>query len=141
MPLMPLPTSAAALVQVEHLLGRLAHLEQQVDATEDLVNIDLDSRRNMLVALDLLVTSITLMLTLVTAVAGVFGMNLKSGLEDADGAFTGVTVVSFLLGAVVCACFMAYVWLKGLLYVPDMGYVNRLSGGQVEGGLGGGKEY
>jgi hypothetical protein len=45
-------------------------VEHQVNATEDLVNIDLDSRRNHIVALGLVVTSFTLMLTLVTAVTG-----------------------------------------------------------------------
>ncbi len=121
-------------------MGRLGHLEQQVDATEDLVNIDLDSRRNQLVALDLLVTSITLMFSLVTAVAGVFGMNLKNSWEDSNGAFLGVTVLSFLLGAIVLCCFLGYVWVKGLMYVPDLGYVNRLSAGQGDGGSKSSKE-
>ncbi len=77
---------------MEHLIGRLAHMEQQVNATEDLVNIDLDSRRNHIVALDLAVTSVTLMFTLVTAVTGVFGMNLMNGWEQRPGAFEAVAV-------------------------------------------------
>lgn len=46
--------------------------------TEDLIALDLDHRRNELVALNLVVNCIMLMFALVSAVTGAFGMNLNT---------------------------------------------------------------
>jgi hypothetical protein len=45
-------------------------------------------------------------------------------------------VTSFLVGATVCCGFLAVVWQKGLVYVPEVGQVSRTLGGG-EGGNGG----
>ena len=50
----------------------------QVTDTEDLIALDLDHRRNELVALNLVVNCIMLMFALVSAVTGAFGMNLAT---------------------------------------------------------------
>jgi hypothetical protein len=42
-------------------------------------------------------------------------------------------VTSFLVGALVCAGFLAFVWLKGLVNIPDVGRVDRQLGGGGEG--------
>jgi hypothetical protein len=51
---------------------------EQVTDTEDLIALDLDHRRNELVALNLVVNCIMLMFALVSAVTGAFGMNLAT---------------------------------------------------------------
>lgn len=49
-------TSFSLFPQVEFLLSGLFQLKERIDDTEDLINIELDHRRNELVSLDLLVT-------------------------------------------------------------------------------------
>lgn len=46
--------------------------------TEDLISLDLDHRRNELVALNLVVNCIMLMFALVSAVTSAFGMNFNT---------------------------------------------------------------
>ncbi|EFJ52373.1 hypothetical protein VOLCADRAFT_55719 [Volvox carteri f. nagariensis] len=105
-------------VQAEALLGRLEALTERIDDTEDLVNIDLDNRRNQIVGIDLVVTSITLMFTFVTSVAGIFGMNMRNTMEDSVVAFYVTTVASFLGGLLMCAAFLGYVVQRRLLMLP-----------------------
>lgn len=59
-------------------------MDERIEDNQALVNMDLDQRRNELVALNLVVVVLTLGLTIITMVAGVFGMNLRSGIEDSQ---------------------------------------------------------
>lgn len=108
-------------------MGRLDQLGERIDDTEDLVNIDLDNRRNQIVAIDLVVTSVTLMFTFVTSVSGIFGMNLRNSWEERHDAFVSVTVGAFLLGAAIFLAFMMYVRVKRLMFIPDPNAVLRIA--------------
>lgn len=70
-------------------------------------------------AIDLVVTSVTLMFTFVTSVSGIFGMNLRNSFEDSLPAFVLVTVGSFLIGALIFLGFMLFVRLRRLMFIPD----------------------
>ncbi|DBA74097.1 TPA: hypothetical protein ACH3X1_010905 [Trebouxia sp. C0004] len=63
-------------MQVDSVLSRLTALKERIEGTEALIEIDLDHRRNELVAFDLVLTMVTLSFTLVGALAGLMGMNL-----------------------------------------------------------------
>ena len=54
---------------------------------EDFVNIELDSQRNQLIKLELVLTTATLFMTMYGVVASVFGMNVRNGVEDSKGTF------------------------------------------------------
>ena len=56
-------------------------LNEYIKDTEDLVNIKLDQHRNQLITTDLILTALTCALAIITTVAGIFGMNLNSGLS------------------------------------------------------------
>ena len=45
------------------------------------MNIKLDQHRNQLITTDLILTALTCALAIITTVAGIFGMNLDSGLQ------------------------------------------------------------
>jgi magnesium transporter len=105
--------------QVEFLDSRMLQLKERIDDTEDLINIDLDNRRNDIVLINLIATSMSIVFAFVTSIAGVFGMNLRSGLEGSSTAFAVVTVLSFLVGFFILgALIMWYRW-RGLTFVPD----------------------
>ncbi len=57
---MPAP-APGALPQVDSLLSKLGILQERISNTQRLVNLDLDSKRNSLVALGLLVDLVLMM--------------------------------------------------------------------------------
>ncbi|KAL6786115.1 MRS4 [Auxenochlorella protothecoides x Auxenochlorella symbiontica] len=63
-------------VKVDGMLRRLLMIAEHIDANEDLVEIQMDHRRNELVALDLLVSLVTAAFAWVSMIAGFWGMNL-----------------------------------------------------------------
>ena len=56
-------------------------LNEYIKDTEDMVSIKLDTHRNALITVDLVLTAFSACLAIVTAISGIFGMNLESGLE------------------------------------------------------------
>lgn len=66
----------------------------------DLIDARMDAARNKFLLASLCLSIASLCLTSATCAAGIFGMNLKSGLEDAPHLFNVVTLSS-VLGSVV----------------------------------------
>ncbi len=84
-------------------------LNEYIDDLEDLIEIELDSQRNQLIKLELILTTATLSLTCFSVVVGIFGMNIKNNIENEHDAFLFVawfgaagTVGMFLLLLRVC---------------------------------------
>jgi len=94
----------AYFMQVDATFNKLSTLREYIDDTEDYINIELDSKRNQLMQLDLIMTAVTMTFALGSYIAGIFGMNLPSGLLDNDSAFFAVTgsTSGFMIG-----CFAA----------------------------------
>lgn len=62
-------------------------------STQDYLNIELDSHRNQLIQLELVLTAAMFALALVTVIAGIFGMNLNNTHESSYSAFVTVSLV------------------------------------------------
>lgn len=78
---------------MDNSFNKLQVLEQYVNDTEDFINIDLDSHRNQLIEIDLMLSFAMFISSLYTLVTGVFGMNLDSGLQEDPNAFREVTII------------------------------------------------
>jgi magnesium transporter len=72
------------------------NLHEFIKDTEDLVTIKLDQHRNQLITIDLLLTSFTTTLNLMTVVGGYFGMNLDSSLQERPHLFKAVVLTTTL---------------------------------------------
>lgn len=59
------------------LPNRMQTLSEYVDDTEDFINIELDSHRNQLIRLDIVLTTFTTSMALITAVTALFAMNVR----------------------------------------------------------------
>lgn len=104
----------------EDLVETWAHNAQEVmaDAIELSTNIDdaahfseasLSYLRTRLLLMELVAMTLTLAMTFGALVAGIFGMNLKSGLEDKNGWFVGVVVCVLAVSvAIVLSLFGLY---------------------------------
>ena len=83
--------------QIDHAYNRMKALDEFVASTEDYINIDLDSHRNQLIQIDLLLSFSMFISSLFTLVTGIFGMNLDSGLQTDTKAFDEVTITCSVL--------------------------------------------
>jgi magnesium transporter len=68
--------------QVDGCTSKLDELREYIDNTEDLVAIELDSHRNELIQLDLLMTIATLCLAAYSTIGSIFGMNVQFWRDD-----------------------------------------------------------
>lgn len=95
--------------QVEEVVAETTQLHSDITNTQEVVELILDNNRNKLLALDLKTSIATMGISVGTLWAGLFGMNLKSHMEEMDWAFAVVSGVA--MGAV---CLTAGVGLRRL---------------------------
>ncbi|KZO98517.1 Mg2+ transporter protein cora-like protein [Calocera viscosa TUFC12733] len=87
--------------QVEEIENEASTMMGNVQSTQEIVELILDSNRNTLLALDIKVAIITLGVGIGSVGAALFGMNLRSHLEDSPLAFWLVTGTAVAAAATV----------------------------------------
>eukprot|EP00892_Ulva_mutabilis_P009507 jgi/Ulvmu1/6929/UM032_0007.1 len=97
--------------------NRMQAINEFIDDTEDYVNITLDSHRNQLIQVDLLLTAATFCIGLATLLAGFFGMNLASGMEADRATFVLVAVLSSMLAVALLGGFVLIMRQRQLAFV------------------------
>lgn len=102
--------------QVEEIVNEVANLDNNVQSTQEIVELIIDSNRNALLALDLQVSIATFGVGTGALTAGVFGMNLTNHMEAHPWAFYGMT---FLSGAL--AFLTSYACLRKLSQIRNIG--------------------
>jgi magnesium transporter len=73
--------------QIDDYIGNMFAAKEDVQDTEEYMNLKLSSRRTTIVKIDLIATIITLGLSLLAVIVGLFGVNLKNHIEDSSMAF------------------------------------------------------
>lgn len=106
-------------LQLDYLLRRLRTVDERIEDTEDLVAIQMDHRRNELVATDLMVTTGTAGFAFVSMIAGLFGMNLNSGVEETAHWFWSVFALTLVGGAAIVAVIVAWIRRRNLMFIPS----------------------
>ncbi|KAF8156851.1 magnesium transporter [Crassisporium funariophilum] len=102
--------------QVEEISNEAENIESNVQSTQEIVELILDSNRNALLALDLKVSIATLGVGSGALVAGLFGMNLLSHMETHAYAFYAMTGLATSLAVVV-----AWAGLRKLARIRKVG--------------------
>jgi len=102
--------------QVEEVVNEAENIESNVQSTQEIVELILDSNRNQLLALDLKVSIGTMGIGTGALVAGLFGMNLTSHLEESSLAFYALSGVSSVI-----ALFVAWIGLRRLDKIRKVG--------------------
>ncbi|KFM28288.1 Magnesium transporter MRS2-I [Auxenochlorella protothecoides] len=103
-------------MQVDNTYNKLQTLCEYIDDTEDYINIELDSHRNELIRLDLVLTALTASVALITAITSLFAMNLElspgvQGQASREGPYWQFIVVS-----VVCCLAAAFIFTGVMVY-------------------------
>lgn len=105
-------------MRLDNTWNRLQTLTEYVDDTEDFINIELDSHRNQLIRLDIVLTCFTACMGLITAVTALFAMNvdLQPGQDGAPYRWFVIIAVTSSFGAIALfSSVMAYCKIKRLL--------------------------
>lgn len=68
--------------QIEDILNRIEELDGKITSTQEFLNISLDSVRNRMMRLDIMLSMAAFALAVGTLIAGIFGMNLLSHFEE-----------------------------------------------------------
>ncbi|XP_024525191.1 magnesium transporter MRS2-1 [Selaginella moellendorffii] len=103
----------AYFVVVDGILNKLTSLEEYIEDTEDLININLDHVRNQLIQFELILTTATFVMAFYSIIAGIFGMNIPLPLTDRPWAFKWIITVSGLVGVFFFASVILFLrWRK-----------------------------
>ncbi|CAI5747440.1 unnamed protein product [Peronospora destructor] len=92
-------------------------MQHRITNTESLVMLKLDSMRNYLLRVDLVFSLATISLSVGTLLAGVFGMNLASGVEEAWGWFWGVAITCVVAFVIITIVGILFFRQKGVLQI------------------------
>lgn len=113
--------------QVEEIANEAENIEANVQSTQEIVELILDSNRNALLALDLKVSIGTMGIGTGALIAGLFGMNLKSHMEDMPYAFMAMSTLSSAVALLV-----AWAGLRRLAQIRKVGLSNPKRGQDLE---------
>ncbi|KAI0062701.1 Mg2+ transporter protein cora-like protein [Artomyces pyxidatus] len=102
--------------QVEEIVNEAENTQSNVQSTQEIVELILDSNRNALLALDLKVSIGTMGIGMGALIAGLFGMNLTSHIEESPYAFVAMSAVSSAV-----AVFVAWSGLRRLAKIQKVG--------------------
>ncbi|EIM81924.1 Mg2+ transporter protein cora-like protein [Stereum hirsutum FP-91666 SS1] len=87
--------------QTEEIVNEAENAQTNVQSTQEIVELILDSNRNSLLALDLKVSIGTMGIGVGALIAGIFGMNLTSYMEETPYAFAAMSAMSFTVAMLV----------------------------------------
>ena len=87
--------------QVEEVISEIDQICANVNNTQEIVELILDSNRNRLLTLDLGTSIVTLGVSAATLFVGLFGMNLTSHLEEHPHAFYLMSGVAYVMALLV----------------------------------------
>ncbi|KAG6896590.1 hypothetical protein C0992_007295 [Termitomyces sp. T32_za158] len=102
--------------QVEEVVNEAENIQSNVQSTQEIVELILDSNRNALLALDLQVSIVTMGVGTGALIGGLFGMNLTSHFEDHAYAFYVMSG-----GSAVLALIVALMGLRKLSKIRKVG--------------------
>lgn len=108
-------------MRLDNTFNKLHSLTEYIDDTEDYINIELDSKRNQLIKMDLLLTSVTFAFGIISAITSLFGMNLANGKWlDMSGSYWAFCLASCLTSALAITVVMIvvlYMKKKKILHI------------------------
>lgn len=90
-----------SLEQTEVISHQIDQLNENIDDTQEIISLRLASLRNRIIRFDLIISVITSIFALLAVVVGLYGVNLKNHLEESPWAFLVLTILLFVLSALV----------------------------------------
>jgi magnesium transporter len=92
--------------QIEDNVREIFRLKEEIEDVEEYVDLKLSSKRTGIVLFDLMATVVTLVLSFLAIIVGLFGVNIENGLEDSTFAFRTLSVVLVVLFFLLLTVFL-----------------------------------
>mmetsp|Transcript_18043 Transcript_18043/g.27976 ORF Transcript_18043/g.27976 Transcript_18043/m.27976 type:complete len:232 (-) Transcript_18043:880-1575(-) len=108
------------LRQLSRTLNSVVDLQQRIQAQQDLATSFLDVYRNKMLRVEVQLAIASVAIGASTAVSGLFGMNLHSGLEEVQGIFLPVVVGALMCGGGIYV--YAWHWYSDFLLKKEQRY-------------------
>ncbi|KAL3688223.1 hypothetical protein R1sor_014532 [Riccia sorocarpa] len=106
----------AYFMQIDSTLNKVTTVREYIDDTEDYINIQLDNHRNRLIQLELILSAATVVMSIYSLVAAVFGMNLPfKWNEGYSYVFKWVVLVGGLGSMIIFFLVLGYARYKRLI--------------------------
>lgn len=99
-----------AVEQIEDISSHITALSESVEDTEEFLTLKLNARRTAIIRADLLATITTLILSFLAVIVGLYGTNIKNGLEQSHDAFTRLQISLLFFFFITFA--ISYYYLK-----------------------------
>ena len=103
------------LEQIEEELGKITRLKEEIEDTQDYLNLKLSSSRTTIVRFDLIATITTLVMSLLAVIVGLFGVNIKNGFEESHTAFAVLSISLIALFVVLVSIMLYYLKKREVL--------------------------
>jgi magnesium transporter len=100
---------------VDGTLSQLKLLTQQTDSVESMIMLRLDTARNHLLRIELMFTALTSVAAIGALIGGLFGMNLRSDLEEEPHLFWIIVGIVMIGGLVSFVSFLVWIRMRGYL--------------------------
>jgi len=95
--------------QLSNLLHEIDYLLGRVQSKQEFVTLALAGYRNRLVRMNVHITIVGVSTGIITTIAGLFGMNLVSGIEESPTAFALVTGGSTIFALMVAGFYLSFI--------------------------------
>ncbi|CAN0887191.1 Magnesium transporter MRS2-2 [Linum grandiflorum] len=106
----------AYFMQIDSTLNKLTTLREYIDDTEDYINIQVSSVKDLVISYKFVCASGTVCLSIYSLVAGIFGMNIPYTWNEGYGSvFKWVVILTGIFCALVFLGIMSYARYKGLV--------------------------
>jgi len=100
---------------VDGIIGQVSHLQQELEAAISSITLRLDTARNKLLGIELLISSFTAAAAIGALFAGLFGMNLHSGVEETPRWFWGWFIGIMVAVPILVSIMFTFIIRSGLL--------------------------
>ncbi len=95
--------------QVEDIAHRVDELKENIDDTQEILSLKINSLRNSIIRFELVATLTTALFALMAVITGLYGMNIQNNLETNHAAFW------LIVGMFVISALLFGVWMWGFL--------------------------
>ncbi len=95
--------------QIEDNIGHIFRAKEDLDDTDQYINLKLSSQRTTVVQIDLVATLFALIFSFLAVIVGLYGVNLKNGYENSSWAFyilSLILIIIFIISSVLFVTFL-----------------------------------
>jgi magnesium transporter len=101
--------------QIEDSMGHIFRAKEELDDTDQYINLKLSSQRTTVVRIDLIATLFALIFSFLAVLVGLYGVNLKNGFENSNIAFYILSFILIIIFIIMSGAFIIFLKKRKIL--------------------------